>query len=429
MLQRARWIAGVGFGLVVWGIALLPGVSAQTGQLPSEGIDKLEKAFTRDQQDAVKKMFRGELDPAGQDEAIDNAAKWYSYQVTWNKFQNQPTAMHELLKRFDKDVVLDAQRYKGTNDKFIQKFTKQMIVRLKEVLLNDTPIARVNGADLLERLASIGQEETADALLEILNDPKQNGGVKLHAVQGLQKLFELNAIKDKARETKCILALLKLLDDKPPVTAETPLTEVDGYRWFRCKVVKALGASRYPGVLLEGKLGGRTAQALLRVLNNDGIVPYPLIDEQFEAAVGVASLKPQLTKGYQPDYAAEQLGRFVVELASQYQTDMKKDSRPWKVYSAHLQDALEAMKADAGKAENKDAAAYVNAVANQCMPVFKVIDAGKDALMAQDKLRAWLDSNPAKNTTVYAGLEDSKVKPFQRQETELKEKPADTTDK
>ena len=48
-----------------------------------------------------------------------------------------------------------------------------------------------------------------------------------------------------------------------------------------------------------------------------------------------------LTKGYQADFAAEQIGRFVVEMAGQYQTE--RDRRPWKVYSARLQDALEAM--------------------------------------------------------------------------------------
>src|SRR5207244_262857 len=104
------------------------------------------------------------------------------------------------------------------------------------------------------------------------------------------------------------------------------------------------------------------------------------------------------------DYAAEQIGRFVVEMAGQYQTE--RDRRPWKIYSARLQDALEAMKADAAKGESKEAAAYVAGVANQCAVLLRVIDQGKDALVPQDTLRDWLNANAAKNTTVYAGVED-----------------------
>src|SRR5207245_10703075 len=135
--------------------------------------------------------------------------------------------------------------------------------------------ARLNAMRLLARLATTGQEPLADAFVDALEDNDQNDGVKYFALQGLKELFALGyqappiLFKDKARESRAIVALIKFVDRKPTYTANVMPEEIDGFRRMRQEAVEALAHTRYPAVEVNGKIEGRTAQVLLRVVAKD----------------------------------------------------------------------------------------------------------------------------------------------------------------
>src|SRR5262249_53225855 len=118
--------------------------------------------------------------------------------------------------------------------------------------------------------------------------------------------------------------------------------EVEGFRVLRREAVKALAQYRAPSI----KDQARPALVLLKVVARDGFQPEPRMDERVEAAIGVARMKPDIDQTYQREYAAQQLGLFVVDFAYRYNTRDRAEMKPWAVQAARLSDALEVMKAE-----------------------------------------------------------------------------------
>ena len=350
---------------------------------------------------------------AGKEAVIDNAAQWYAYRVTWYpEIQNTPGEMNKIFHQFELEVVAAVLKGRANNGPFMAAFTKQMITRTKEVLGNDHAIARLNGMRLLVRLATTGQEPLADAFVDALEDKDQNDGVKYFALQGLKELFALGQqsppiyFKDKARETRAILALIKFIERKPTYTANVTPEEIDGFRRVRQEAIEALAQTRYPAVEVNGKVEGRTAQVLLRVVAKDDFTPDPGLHEQLEAAIGVARLKADLFKGYQPDYAAYYLGGFLVNFADRRQKKLGRDEKePWQFFAARMSEALEAMRNDTR--EVKPAGVYVAEMVGRSLPLLKTIEQGQTP--DPTGLSGWLRSKTPASQTVYAGLKDSAI--------------------
>src|SRR5262249_46909669 len=166
------------------------------------------------------------------------AAQWHIYRVTWTLLQNESERMDTIYRDLDR-VLTEAQKGKGATEKFLQLFTKQCLSCVKEVLQNDRAIARINGARLLSRLASTGQEEILDLLTDVLKDPKQSEAVKSYALKGFHDFFALtrgeNAIRirDEDREKRAVLALLEYLNRKPPLSESAPPEEVAAVVYIR----------------------------------------------------------------------------------------------------------------------------------------------------------------------------------------------------
>src|SRR5262245_53999517 len=331
--------------------------------------------------------------------ALDLAAQYYAYRLTWTELQGK---IHGVVQDAIKELDANRRDERKTNEA-VQIFNSALLAHLKEVLPNPRYIASVNAAIILAHMAKLGQEEVCDALAEALNDKDMNGGTKLYAARGLYDFFmlafpgpEQEAVyfKDKEREARCIKALLAALDMKlpqsPPPTAEA----VEGLRYLRREVIRALGVSRHPAVLdAKGISQGNTALALIKVLRNDGLNPPPRLDEQVDAAVGLAMLKMMPNKDYKPaneyqlDVGAYHLGRFIVEFARRHQSrkeDTEKDkahAQPWKTSGARLQLALEAINKEAAALNRNDPRKYKNtfeyvqSLVKLIQPVLKAIEA------------------------------------------------------
>jgi hypothetical protein len=431
VMQRGRWISCLCLFLGIGASSFQPVCRGQNVVLPPDGSDKLDKAYTRDQRQSFRKMIQGEP-VAGQEETIDNSAKWFAYRVTWNQHQIKPGDMSSLIKDFEKEVVAEAVKGRPGNQAFMAAFDKKFAERIKEVLQNERWIARTNAARMIARLAGVGYEDLIPSLLEILEDEKQGNETRLWAVKGLHDFFSLSQqtpptlFKDQALQNRAIVDLIKFIQRKPTyVSANPSIEEVNGFRFVRRDAIRALALSRYPGVEVNGKLEGRTAQVLLGVMVNDNMNPPPALDEQVEAAIGVARLKAELTKSYQPDYTAYWLARFLADFSLRSQNrdrDTREGNSPWKVYGSRLGEALEGLRADTKESKS---AAYVADLVAKSVPYLKQVELGTEGVRAPTDITNWGRDKPPASKSIYAGVADSVVNPGEAKEAEKPAKEAD----
>jgi hypothetical protein len=391
-------------------LALLAGVLApsaarpQDGILPPGGQKSLKEEYDRAY--SANKLITGDMpfDAKKKEhtDAIDVEARYATYRFTWPEVQEgkpgYPTieGLHRSL-----ESTLGNLAKKGNPKNVGPVFIARVIEHAKEVLEEKSakPIAKINVAQLLARLARYDEKdryETADAVLARLGPTdagqppeaddlasaligalnNKNDGVRYWALKGLHALLKLNGsakapLLTRAREQEAATALMGLIGFKMEFTPATPREELEGYRHLRLEAVRALAQFRSPA------LGGqvRPALMLLKVVANDGLTPEARTDERYEAALGLARMKPDPDKNYQPDYAMYVIAQFVADLAYQARisrldsekkeaemekvardakldalgraalVDRFKTRRPWKPLAAQLYDALNEMKA------------------------------------------------------------------------------------
>lgn len=435
MMLRNRFLSRVTVGGaflgVIWLAAQLSLAPAQQAGKGQERLNYDEKAYIARAKD-VKTMFQGIL-PADK-KALDLAAQHYAYRLTLTEEQSKKDRMHLLVR----DVVNELDGNRGEDRKTneaVQFFNAALLARLKEVLPNPRPIASINAAIVLAHMAKIGQEEATDILVEALADPDMNGGTKVWAAKGLHDFFMLAFptgeeqpvyFKDKEREARCIKALLTAFDVKLPNNPPPTPEEIDGLRVLRREIISALGATRYPALLdAKGASQGNTALTLIRVLRNDRLNPPPRLDEQVEAAIGLAMLKTipnrdyKAANPYQVDVAAYHLGRFIADYARRHQgrkeDENKAHAQPWKTSAAHLSIAFAALSKDADAFNKNDPtkngkmAQYVKAIVKESLPILKAIEA--DGSAQPSELATFLEKAPREEEPIYKGDANSVVKP------------------
>jgi hypothetical protein len=405
-------------------------------QQAGKGQERLlydEKAYKSKLPD-IKSMFQGDL-PADK-KTLDLAAQHYVYRLTWTELQSKQGEMPKLVKEITSELKTNRTGDRSANEA-VQGFNAALVARLKEVLPNPRPIASYNAAQVLANMAAQGNEEAADALGEALADKDMNPATKYVAARGIHDFLMLAfaaeeeqkvRFKDKEREARVIKALLTALDVRPPENPPPSEEEITGVRALRREVIRALGASRYPAVTdANGVLQGKTAYALARVLRNDGFNPTPRLDEQVEAAIGLARLKVspdpnyKSANEYQLDVAGHHIGQFLVDLATRHQNrkaDEKQNpagKQPWKTIGARLGVALGTLSAEANILRRNDPNKYkssyefVNELVKVGLPMLKGIEA--DATAPADQLGDVMAKSQREKEPIYKGDSTSVVKP------------------
>ena len=185
---------------------------------------------------------------------------------------------------------------------------------------------------------------------------------------------------------------------------------------MRREAVAALGLTRLPAASTTEKkvttIQRMTAFGLLRVMRKDGIVPEPSIAEQVEAAVGVCQLRSKLCDEYQPDYAADQIGRFLVEFLHAYNGEKDVKTEPWKIHAARLIQALDEFKTDTERSNFK---VYIAKFVSQAQsPLNDIIVAKVDPNPTQ--LSTWLDNNKPTSTSLFKDRPDIVIKETEKAE-------------
>jgi hypothetical protein len=403
-----------------------------TGLSAGEGQERLlpDKDWSKDATEPRQfEQIRKGIAPANNGEMLDHAAQWYAYRLTHTEYQ-EPRAtsrgMHDLVKEaLDQIVDLRDPKRPATAAQrtYMEEFGKRFTARLREVAKNPKIIARLNAAILLARLAAAGQESAVDVLVEIIQDPKENDGVKLYALRGLRELFVSgrgeSPFTNKEREARVINGLLGYVMQKPALSRSATPEEVAAVDYVRAEAITALGQTLYPANANVVKkvihIERPTAWVLLRLLRKDGFQPEPSLAEQVAAAVGVCRLRTKELDQYNPDYVAYHVGRFLVDFAGLYNNRGQEEKKqPWKIYAHHLSNALQNMKTDLATPPASEHAAYVAKLAEQGDRLLSPIQKSSTTNPQPNDLSAWLDQNPPKSQSVYKGMPEATIKEGER---------------
>jgi hypothetical protein len=370
---------------------------------------------------------------------LDKAARWFVYRLTWIEYQEKKyqegvslssdaMSMNQLIQQAYQFIpVPDSRRRTELNPqqlRYIQEFSRPLVVHIKKVLQNPKPIARINAAMILARLGEAGPETLADAYREILADKNQIDAVKFHAVAGLRNLFRTatfqeDGFKSKEREAACVLALCDFLNRKPKFSADTTPEEVEGFRYVRREAIRALGWCRLPAVLTNNKeVIRRPALELLRVVRKDGCTPDVSLSEQIEAVFALSQLQTKLfpdSKFYAPyaaDYAVYHVGQFIVEFAARYaERSRTPQTTPWKLQAARLTQALRLWQDDLLNYKYKFTADRAKYVADLLVPCLRILEQiQQDSPADPNRLRDFLQRNPPKENELFTGVAETAIK-------------------
>ena len=384
----------------------------------------------KDEQKEFERMRKGDSLVTEENKAIlDQAAIWYAYRLTQDIYQdtaNTSKTMHELVKQAFGQILDRTDPRKQltqAQQTFKDEFEKRFIARLSEVTCNRRDIARLNAAMILARIAATNQEDAVDVLLEIIQDPGENDGVRLYAFRGIKEFLligranDSSAFTNKDREARCVRVLLDYLARRPEKLSGGK-RELAALSYVRREAVAALGLTRLPAASTTEKkvttIQRMTAFGLLRVMRKDGIVPEPSIAEQVEAAIGVCQLRSKLCDEYQVDYAADQIGRFLVEFLSSYNGEKDKEvkTEPWKIHAARLIQALDELKTDTERSNFK---VYMAKFVSQAQSPLNDILGGKNTPNPTE-LGTWLDNNKPTSTSLFKDRPDIVIKETEKAE-------------
>lgn len=410
------------FSLLV-GVAALAPLGAARAQSLNGGMNELEDAW-RKRRSLASQLLKGTTPADANDknhvEALDVEAKYLTYRVyldTLEIREEKPTGRRPTIERAFRDFEGDLKYLEGGKagmQAAANIFRDAVRLHAKEVIDFEKakPIHKLFNARILAEIAKLGQGELADTLVEVLKDKKQNDAVRYYALRGLRNLLaqvqpmQMPPLLTKAQETKCAEALLDFLEHKQGPSKGAPADEIDGFRVLRREAIRALAQFHTP--TLSEKV--RPALVLARFAGADErIQPEPRIDERVEAAIGLARMQSAQDKQYQPDYAANQIGRCLSAFAKKFNDEKgkkeegKDPTRPWKIDAYRLNEALNALKMD-----SKDA--YVAGVVDRGARIVRDVMKGEQP-KADDV--TWFDTpeSDAPNKELFKGVADSVVKP------------------
>jgi hypothetical protein len=397
----------------------LPVAATAADILPEQGTDALTREYQTYKPLALS-LLRGEkiADPNDKThaDALDFHAKYSTYRFTWPKEQTERNGIERLFQSIESDLKLLNDGSPGTKTA-ATIYYKQMTVHALEVLQTQKVISRVNGARVLERLARTGPPDMIDTLIEVLKDPNQIDAVKLYMIKGLGAQLGQAGVLTPPSEKKVVEALIEFIERKsrlpdPPAApaVDSLKAERDALRYIRREAIKALAGTRGPSAGDKG----RPALVFLRLIARDGFNPPPRIDEQVEAFIGLAQLKPSLDKEYQPDYAIQQMALFMEPFIRESQIDLRDDTptKPakhfaWKFLASRMIEAAQKMQAEVDTS-------YGNKVLPGCIKALKQIELGAGA--DSDAIVQYVLANPPPVDRLIRGMADSTVKPANRRE-------------
>ena len=147
---------------------------------------------------------------------VEKVIKYYLYRLTWEEVQQDRdpakvgtigSIMTDVIGNAESSARLMPRPFVGQPDQDqlatrqrqlanLQQMTPIFIKHCKVVMQNRQPIARINAAAVLARLAEWGQESAVDELINIIKHKGENDAVRVWAFHGLEEIFTLMGTND-----------------------------------------------------------------------------------------------------------------------------------------------------------------------------------------------------------------------------------------
>jgi hypothetical protein len=387
-LDPRRWWRLPATVVLLWGACTLPASAQELGTKA-----EVEDGFSPDMKQRFRELVAGtkQFSPKDHGAIPEKAAKYYIYPVTWVTVRNaknqQESGFPNVHKRF-RDVMEDAAKG-AKNEEFMRAFCKALNAAFKEVfaqkLDGNTP-AVTNAALMLPIYGKCRQDEAADFLGSIINDPKEyHAFVRMCAVKGLGDTFPAMTPKqldnfaagdDKVLAEKRDLYVKRLetvmkyisnpLDASEYPAIRTPEHD-DAFYFLRREGVKALAQFQVPALGVDAKNSnviGPAAFYLALMFNRDKQTGKYLLlpSERLEAALGLCQLNVAEVPQYRADVGLYLVGMTLVDLANEYNADIpyfggkgkagetpRQSKLPWKAVAGRMDAGLQVMIANLGK--------------------------------------------------------------------------------
>ena len=402
----------------------------------AQGPPEALKGADRTAYEDMKYLKEPVVNPANDDATKANRAILAKQAKYWvGQLTDAKRIQMDTLAAVVEDAILALPVPRGTQikdtnmDKYLA-FGKEMgtalVAELEPATKNSKIVVRVNATRLLSVVGELGCDQAAELALKIIARPDESDAVKHWALRTLGNLFTVEAdsvnkevtvfmhFKNPDLGNKCIVALCEYITTARDVSNLSP-SEQAAITFIRREAVKALGNVRTPRLKFGGKVLARPALVLLKVANMDGISPPPDLTERVEAIVGLCQLFPVIRSGADRDvncdYAAAGLGAAILDIVTIKINEDQNKMIPWMVTADRIDRALLQCAKNVGDLRLNGAPA-VKAMHKQAKD--DMLD-----LLKSDKLgnkpnavgfRQWLQTNPAKSTSLYADEPETKMK-------------------
>jgi hypothetical protein len=394
MRQRTtrRWVPLAWTAVLAAGILAAPLAAQEVGQLGN--IENTENAYFKySGRIGELRDAKAQPDAAKDKAAIEVAARYHVYLVTWPSYQpprkKYDDGMSQIHKRL-KDLIDTQTTREGKNKEFMKLLAPEMIRCLKEVLAQDFKTyytAVTNAAIMLPVLAKCKQPAVEDFLMELARPDKEGKPVvhpfiRLCAIKGLAEIIapggpvleepaadpEQQLLEKRKRESARLQMVWSFILQPYPPQGTGPEYD-DAFTFCRREGVKALAQFQQPHFGNDkGKITGPTAGYLLWIAHGgpSGVGPAYTLMERVEAAQGLCQLKDQdkynaelgvyIAASVLADFAKE----YIVDHAYFSEADKKlkgeKDAppkrlpkQPWRIYAQRWLAALDTMIANSPK--------------------------------------------------------------------------------
>jgi hypothetical protein len=411
-----------------------------SGQIPEPAPPKFTE--TQAPMQEMKDGRKNVMDESGRKilpenkEVMTRMAKYLTYRIAQPVYQDpekdnpkDEKSMTRLMEEAQRWLIHSTPERRIINPRQLEyatEFAKVMDEQLRFVLANagGKQIVRLNAVRMMAMVAKMPYPGTADALLNVINDPKESDGVKLYAYQGLRNLLAQtvpNADKqwdyifdqpEKVAEianvlTKVLLTPHKDMPKDPYEAAAIP--------FVRREVIKAVSAFHH--MVIRSRPGdplARPGLALTRAMLADKVFVPPITDsERIEALIGVCQMRPD--KQIRTDVAAYAVNRTIIYFI-QLETDPQARSLPWKVFGARLSVAIKEWKNNAQEVlPNSSNPKPILQLADNIMPFAKSIEsAGITASIDPGAINDWEKSKiPPAPYLLFKDDKDSELWPAQ----------------
>lgn len=326
------------------------------------------------------------------------------------------------------------------NDGYIE-FGREMgnalVQELEPALKSPKPVVRINSARLLSIVASMGCAKSAELALKVLEDPQENDAVKFWCLRTLTEAFEFvpdaavpelsifqlkdrNNKDERELERKCIVFLCNYITTPRDVNNKID-EEQNAMRYVRREAIRALGHVRTHRLKFQGQVLAHPGLVLLKVANEDGLVPTPGPKERAEAITGFCRLFPvvrsNVDRDIQCDYAAAMLGNAILELVKErLRRQDGKIMIPWIETAAQWENGLNIWSRNANDLKLSGADTATKLYNQAKGQILDALRANQQANQPnEENFGTWLKDNPPKTTNLYQDEPgSSSVKPTVR---------------